>query len=82
MKVLLPKENILTTVKQDSSAADLYTWHQRLGHLGDTLLKKLARSNSVKGMVVTNTQLTGICRSCILGKMDEKPFEAQPEHNS
>ena len=71
MKVLPPQENIMSAVKRDGPATDLYTWHQRLGHLGDTMLTKLAYSGIVKGMEVTNSQLTGMCRSCILGKMDE-----------
>jgi len=79
IKVLPPQENIMSAVKRDGPATDLYTWHQRLGHLGDTMLKKLANSGVVKGMEVMNTQLTGICRSCILGKMDEKPYKARSE---
>ena len=41
MKVILPQENVLDAVKRDNLATDLYIWHQRLGHLGDTMLKKL-----------------------------------------
>jgi len=82
MKVVQPQENILLAVKQDSPATDLCTWHQRLGHLSDTTLKKLVGSNSVKGMVVTNTQLTGTCRNCILGKMDERTYETRIERDS
>src|SRR5882724_4463946 len=82
MKVLPLQENIMSAVKRDSPATDLYTWHQRLGHLGHTMLKKLADSGAVRGMEITNTQLTGMCRSCILGKMDEKPYEARSERDS
>jgi len=82
MKVLPPQENIMSAVKRDGPATDLYTWHRRLGHLGDTMLTKLAYSGVVKGMEVTNSQLTGMCKSCILGKMDEKPYEARPERDS
>ena len=75
MKVIQTQENILSAVKRDTPATDLYTWHRRLGHLGDTKLKKLVGSKHVKGMEVTNIQLTGICGDCILGKMDERPYE-------
>ena len=51
MKVILPQENV-PAVKRDNQATDLYTWHWRLGHLGDTILKKLVGSNAVKGMEV------------------------------
>jgi len=75
MKVIQTQENILSAVKQDAPATNLYTWNWRLGHLGDTALKKLVGSNYVKGMEVTNTQLTGTCGDCILGKMDKRTYE-------
>ena len=82
MRVIPPQENILSAVKRDNPAADLHTWHRRLGHLGDSILKGLVGSSSVKGMDVTSTQLTGICGDCIIGKMDERPFEDRAEHDS
>ena len=82
MKIVPSKECVLTTVKRDSSAADLPTWHRHLGHLGDSILKKLVNSNVVKGMDVTNTHLGGICEECILGKMDEKPFASQTDRDT
>jgi len=69
MKVVPLQENVLTAVKRDNSATDSHTWHWRLGHLGNTMIKKLVSSNTVKDMVVTNNQLEGVCGSCILGKM-------------
>jgi len=39
------------------------------------MLKKLVNSSTVKGMEVTNTHPSGICKDCVMGKMDEKPFE-------
>jgi len=77
MKVIPSQESVPAAVKRDNAAADLYTWHRRLGHLGDSMLKRLVGSGSVKGMDVTSTHLTGTCGSCIMGKMDEKPFENQ-----
>ena len=82
MRVIPPQENILSAVKRDTPAAYLHTWHRRLGHLGDSILKGLVGSSSIKGMDVTNTQLTGICRDCVIGKMDERPFEDRAECDS
>src|SRR6266481_4773166 len=82
LKIISSKENVLTTVKRDPSATDLSTWHRRLGHLGDSILKKLVNSNVIKGMDVTNTQLGGICEDCILGKMDEKPFTSRMDRDT
>jgi len=81
MKIVPPEQNILSAVKRDSPAADLPTWHRRLGHLGESLLKKLVGSKIVRGLEVTNTQLNGICEDCILGKMDEKPFEGKQDRD-
>jgi len=81
MKVVQTRENILSAVKRDTTATDLYTWHRRLGHLGDTELKKLVGSKHVKGMEITNIQLAGICGDCILGKMDERPYETRIERD-
>ena len=70
MKIIPSEQNVLSAVKRDSAATDLSTWHRQLGHLGDSLLKKLVSSKNISGLKVTNTQLDGICKYCILGKMD------------
>jgi hypothetical protein len=82
MKIVPPQESVMATVKRDRSATDLPTWHQQLGHLRDTILPKLVKSNIVKDMDVTDVQLKGICEDCILGKMDEKPFKNCEERNT
>ena len=75
MKVVPSQESILAAVKRNKTATDLQTLHWRMGHLGNCMLKKLVRTSSVKGMEFTNTHLSGICGSCVMGKMDEKPFQ-------
>ena len=45
-------------------------------------LKKLVSSKSVRGMDVTDTHLSGTCKDCILGKMDEKPFKNRQQRDS
>jgi len=56
----------MATVKRDSDAADLATWHRILGHLGDTMLKKLVTSETTKGLDMTDTHLNGICESMLM----------------
>src|SRR6266481_5957855 len=75
-------DKVLAAVKRDASATNLSTWHRRLGHLGDSILHKLVGTSIVKGMVVTNNHLSGICKDCILGKMDERPFGGRLERDS
>jgi len=47
MNIIPSKESIMAAVKSDSPTTDLFTWHWRLGHLGDSMLKKLVNSNIV-----------------------------------
>jgi len=74
--------HVFAAIKRDLPAADLSTWHRRLGHLGDTMLKNLVNSSAVKGMDITNSHLEGICEDCIMGKMDEKPFSIRNKRDS
>ena len=82
LKIIPSQQNILSAVKGDSPAVNLPTWHRRLGHLGDSLLKKLVGSEIVMGLDVTSAQLDGICEDCILGKMDKKPFQNRGDRNT
>ncbi|KAF5313820.1 hypothetical protein D9619_013037 [Psilocybe cf. subviscida] len=54
-----------------SKAADLATWHHRLGHISEGTILKMAKGEMVIGL--TNETLTqkctvGKCEDCILGK--------------
>src|SRR5882724_3426180 len=82
MKIIPPQAHVLTVVKGDLSATDLSTWHQWLGHLGDSMLKSIISSGAVKGMDITSPHLEGICEDCIMGKMDEKPFNIRNKCDS
>src|SRR5882724_660229 len=59
MKIVPAQDQVqvFTAVKRDMSATDLHTWHRRLGHLGDTMLKSLVNSSTIKGMDITNSHL-------------------------
>jgi len=60
MNIIPSQESIMAAVKRDSLSTDLCTWHRRLGHLSNSMLKKLVNSNVVKGMEVTNTHLNAV----------------------
>jgi len=68
MKIIPKQESVMATVKRDTDVTDLLKWHRRLGHLRDTMLKKLVNSKTIKGMDVTHTHLNGIGEECILSK--------------
>jgi hypothetical protein len=82
LTVISPKDNVMTAVKRDGSSIDLSTWHRRLGHIGETMLKKMVHLEVVKGMTVMNTSLSGMCKDCILGKMDEKVFSNKEKRDT
>jgi len=79
LNIIPSKENVMTAVKRDDSSTDLSTWHRWLGHIGETMLKRMVNSQVVKGMTVTDMTLSGIREDCILGKMDEKTFSSRDE---
>lgn len=54
----------------------LSIWQQRLGHLNNKLILKMASMGSVKGLALFKDQLnlSGHCRGCLQGKMCRAPF--------
>lgn len=61
-----------------TKAADLETWHRRLGHVSEDTILKMMRGEMVIGL--TNETLTrkctaGKCEDCIFGKHARRPFD-------
>ena len=58
------------------SKADLETWHQRLGHIGQKTIKKLVPY--VEGMQIKGETLhkQDKCEICVATKMSKKPFSS------
>lgn len=54
----------------------LSIWHQRLEHLNNKSILKMASMGSVKGLALFKDQLnpSGPCRGCLQGKMCRAPF--------
>ncbi|KAF5387622.1 hypothetical protein D9615_000717 [Tricholomella constricta] len=55
--------------------ADMETWHRRLGHVGESILREMIRGELVKGLDVTKTSVNGRCENCIMGKQARRPFD-------
>ncbi|GJV27035.1 ribonuclease H-like domain-containing protein [Tanacetum coccineum] len=47
------------------------TWHRRLGHLGDDVLRRLESRNLIS---CRKSKLSVLCHACQLGKHDKLPF--------
>lgn len=60
-----------------SRGSDL--WHQRLGHVHESRLKKCVQSESVQGINIEKTTELPFCEGCLAGKMYRKPFPAVGE---
>ena len=50
----------------------LQMWHERMGHLNETSLKMMAKSELVSGMSIPKNAVSGTCEICIKGK--QKPI--------
>ena len=54
------------------SCSDL--WHQRLGHVHESRLKKCVQNECVQGFDIERITELSFCEGCLAGKMCRKPF--------
>ena len=59
-----------TLANSSISEADL--WHQRLGHVGDQLLKKIVNEDLLTGVKVPKFQTPSFCEGCAKEKMTRR----------
>ncbi|CAK5275187.1 unnamed protein product [Mycena citricolor] len=57
--------------------ADRETWHQHLGHIGNTRLDTLMAKDTVRGLDVVDGDERGMCEDCIAGKQTRRPFDGE-----
>ena len=63
-----------------SSRSDL--WHQRLGHVHESRLKKCVQNEFVQGIDIEKMTELSFCEGCLAGKMCRKPFPTVGEIRS
>jgi hypothetical protein len=68
------------TIRQERAltiTTDVRVWHQRLGHIPLTKIKKMVQHHAVEGLPseVEVTQEDLFCESCVYGKMKRKRFK-------
>ena len=56
------------------SKSSLMEWHERLGHLNEASLKKMATDQTVLGMKLKKSDRLETCETCIQGKQTQTPF--------
>ena len=62
------------------SRSDL--WHQRLGHVHESRLKKCVENEFVRGIDIEKITELSFCEGCLAGKMCRKPFPTVGEIRS
>ena len=63
-----------------SRGSDL--WHQRLGHVHESRLKKCVQNEFMQGIDIEKMAELSFCEGCLAGKMCRKPFPAVGEVRS
>ena len=68
--------NVVSNVSCTLAAAEnsLELWHQRYGHLGESNITKLVKSDMVDGITENLTGDIGVCEDCVVGKCHRKCF--------
>ena len=54
-------------------------WHRQLTHCSPLTIKGMASNNMVDGLRITNEDVSGKCRDCILGRQTHHPFDGLTE---
>ena len=57
-------------------------WHQRLGHVHESRLKKCVQNELVQGIDIARMTELSFCEGCLAGKMCRKPFPSVGEIRS
>ena len=57
-------------------------WHQRLGHVHESRLKKCVQNEFVRGIDIEKITELSFCEGCLAGKMCRKPFPTVGEIRS
>ena len=69
-----------SVASEKASTTDL--WHQRLGHLCESLLKEMVSSELVTRVKIPKRAEISFCEGCMEGKMQRKPFKPVGEIHS
>lgn len=70
----------VSVASENENNTDL--WHQRLGHLSESLIKKMISNELVTGVEILKRAKLSFCEGCIEGKMHRKPFKPVGEIRS
>lgn len=73
----LMKRKVNYSLDQRAHLSTLSTWHERLGHVSNETIKRMAINNVVDGLSVSRSNDTlDICSGCAQGKAHSHPFKS------
>src|SRR6266581_8564165 len=58
-----------------SQPTTLEQWHCRLSHCNTSTIEEMAGKGLVDGLTITEKDLRGKCKDCILGRQTRRPFD-------
>jgi GAG-pre-integrase domain len=64
-----------------SHGMSLEQWHQRLTHCSPLTIREMASNNMVDGLKISDDDLKGKCKDCIMGRQTHHPFDGETEKN-
>jgi GAG-pre-integrase domain len=67
MYILETIDNVPITMNSMSKPTSLEQWHHQFTHCSPLTIKKMATSNLVDRLKLSETEVTGRCQDCILG---------------
>lgn len=67
---------LIPNIKKELAAVTLDDWHQRFNHTSIDTIKKLARTNAVKGLKISHKSKES-CEDCITGKLTKSSHPAR-----
>ena len=70
----------VSVASENENNTDL--WHQRLGHLSGSLIKKIISNELVTGVEIPKRAELSFCEGCMEGKMHWKPYKPVGEIRS
>lgn len=72
----IPQRKPELSLAASTTHATLNIWHQRLGHVNQRVVKRMAVGEGVRGMSITpgGTTMDECCHGCDVGKMHRLPF--------
>ena len=79
LKTLDKPQHIPLALNSLSHMMSLEQWHRRLAHCSPSTIQEMANKNMVNGLKISDSNLNGKCKNCIMGHQTHQPFDGETE---